>query len=55
MCHKRKFDKIGVMFALSQTKRQANYNHNRQEKRYYYCSECNAWHLTSHDKKINKC
>lgn len=32
MCKKKKYDKVGAMFALSQTKRQANYNHNRQEK-----------------------
>ena len=47
MCKKRKYDKLGAMFALSQWRRIGNYNSSRNEKRYYYCSECGAYHLTS--------
>lgn len=49
MCDKRKYDKIGAMFALSQTMK--SQNHKRMEKRIYYCEECKSWHLTSKDKK----
>ena len=49
MCKKIKYDKIGAMFALSQTMKSKN--HKRMEKRIYYCSECKAWHLTSENKK----
>lgn len=49
-CKKRKYkDKLSAMFALSQTKKNGNYNPLRNEKRMYFCSECNAWHLTSKD------
>ena len=52
-CNKKKYkDKISAMFALSQTKFVGNYNPKRNEKRFYFCNECNAWHLTSKDKKI---
>lgn len=47
MCRKRKYDKIGAMFALAKTKHNANYNHNRKETRIYFCEKCNAYHLTS--------
>lgn len=34
MCKKRKYDKLGTMFALSQCKRVGNYNSLRNERRY---------------------
>lgn len=51
-CNKKKYkDKISAMFALSQTQFVGNYSPKRNEKRFYFCNECNAWHLTSKDKK----
>lgn len=47
MCTKRKYDKIGALFALSQTKKVGNYNPKRNECRTYFCKVCNAYHLTS--------
>ncbi len=26
----------------------------RKEKRAYYCANCNAWHLTSHESPLEK-
>lgn len=43
-------DKIGAMFALSQTRSQTAQG-NRQEKRVYLCPICHKWHLTSHDRR----
>ncbi len=52
MCTKKKYkDRISAMFALSQCKKG---NGNRQEIRYYYCSECDAWHLTKTKKYDSK-
>jgi hypothetical protein len=51
MCNKIKYDRIGAMFALSQTKHRGNYNPRRNEQRIYYCKICNAWHLTSKSQK----
>lgn len=39
MCKKKKHDKLGAMFALSQCKRVGNYNSLRNERRYYYLWE----------------
>ena len=50
MCNKIKYDKIGAMFALSQTMKSKS--HKRMEKRIYYCNECKAWHLTSENKNL---
>lgn len=48
-CNKIKYkDKIAVMLALASCK--CNPNGKRQETRYYFCKECNAWHLTK--KKV---
>ena len=47
-CTKKKFkDKLAAMFALSQAKRLGNFISKRNEKRFYYCPICKAWHLTS--------
>ena len=49
ICHKVKYhDKIAVMFALSKCKfSQRKGNHKREEKRFYWCEQCKAYHLTS--------
>ena len=43
--------KISVMLALASNKRRQHKNWNRQEIRYYYCDECESFHLTSKEKK----
>lgn len=50
-CNKRKYDKIGAMWALVSCRHKRNSKHNmkRGEKRIYYCEECHAWHLTHLD------
>jgi hypothetical protein len=50
-CKKKKYDKIGAMWALVKCMRSRNRFHNlkRQERRMYYCKECYAWHLTHLD------
>lgn len=53
MCQKRKFDKLGSMIALSMCKR-GGAGWKRRELRMYYCSKCNAWHLTSRKLKDSK-
>lgn len=51
-CHKKKYDKIGAMLALSSCQKSERFgNHNRQETRFYYCDECKAYHLTSQKKR----
>lgn len=51
-CKKKKYkDKIAAMFALSQCKRGKG---QRQEIRFYYCRDCNAWHLTKQNKRNGK-
>ena len=48
MCNKRKYkDKLSAMFALSQCRRVGKHKSNRDECAYYFCKECNAYHLTS--------
>lgn len=49
-CNKKKYDRIGAMIALANTKSEYA-STKRNEKRYYYCKECNAYHLTSKDKE----
>lgn len=44
-CHKVIFTKRQAKAALKENKK--NPNQYRKEKRYYYCRECNGWHLTS--------
>lgn len=53
MCKKRKYkDKISVMFALSQCIRVGKYKPIRDEKRFYYCDECQCYHLTSKERWV---
>lgn len=52
MCNKIKYkDKLSAMFALSQCKN--GKKGNRRECRFYFCNECNAYHLTSKKNNIN--
>ena len=47
MCNKIKYkDKLSAMFALSQCRRVGKRKSNRDECAYYFCKECNAYHLT---------
>ena len=51
-CKKKKYkDEIAAMFALSQCKRGKG---QRQEIRFYYCRDCNSWHLTKQNKRNGK-
>lgn len=51
-CKKRKYDKIGVMFALQDCIRRSNIGQKRRmETRYYWCDECKAYHLTSKNER----
>lgn len=43
-CQKKKFSKIGAMFALAVNRQKKK---PREEIRYYYCHRCRAYHLTS--------
>lgn len=49
MCNKLKLDKIKAMLIIASSQRKSN--HKRNEKRLYFCEECNGWHTTSKDKK----
>lgn len=49
-CHKKKYDKLGAMFALSQCKYFGNFKSKRNECRIYFCQECKCYHLTSKKK-----
>lgn len=53
ICSKRKYDKIGAMFALSQCKHFGSSR--RNEKRTYFCPICGYWHLTSKELKRKEC
>lgn len=49
-CYKVKFkDELEAMIALANTQRSRKGK--RAERRYYWCSICNAWHLTSQHKR----
>jgi len=48
-CNKKKFDKLGAKIVLAMAVKSGKKY--RREKRYYFCSICKAWHLTSKDKK----
>lgn len=52
-CGKIKYkDKIAAMMALiSCLHARYRKNKKRNETRIYFCKECNAWHLTSNNKK----
>jgi hypothetical protein len=49
-CRKVKFDSIGAKLALANANR-PRARHRRREKRFYYCSVCKAFHLTSQAKQ----
>lgn len=50
-CKKRKLDKVGALMVIMKSQKQTQKNFNRNEKRYYFCKECNAYHTTSKLKK----
>ena len=53
-CTKRKFSKFEAMLVLVQAEmryKKKNGKSKRKECRYYYCKQCNAYHLTSKIKK----
>lgn len=47
MCKKKKLDKIGAMMIIAKAQKQTQMNFNRNEKRFYFCKICNAYHTTS--------
>lgn len=57
MCRKRVFSKaeaIAILFQI-QSLRKMGYTHKRRtEKRHYFCSLCEGYHLTSQKKKQKK-
>lgn len=44
-CQKTRFDRIGAMWAVAQAINSGDSD--RRERRYYWCAECQAYHLTS--------
>lgn len=50
-CNKKKYDKLGAKFALSQAKFFGNFQSKRNECRIYFCPECKCYHLTSKKKR----
>lgn len=51
-CNKRKFSKFEAMLYLVNSEfkdKQKKGRTKRKECRYYYCRQCNAYHLTSMD------
>ena len=54
-CDKIKFSKFEAMLVLAQAEirfKKKKGKGKRRECRYYYCKECNAYHLTSKMSKI---
>ena len=51
-CRKRRMSRLDAMIlcANSQMKRTRGTTP-RQERNYYYCDDCRAWHVTSQDRK----
>jgi hypothetical protein len=47
MCDKRSLTKKEAEQAIKRSGKTSRQY--RREKRFYYCSDCNAWHLTSHE------
>ena len=55
-CTKRKFSKFEAMLFLAQAsmnRKRRKGKSRRKECRYYYCKQCNAYHLTSKERKFN--
>lgn len=49
-CTKRRFNKLEVMIFVAQAEMQYKKRKGRSKRRecrYYYCKECNAYHMTS--------
>lgn len=46
-CTKKKLDCIKAMLIIANAQKKTQKNWNRNEIRYYFCSECNAYHTTS--------
>ena len=46
-CVKKKLDRIKALFIISQAQKQSKLNFNRNERRFYWCSECKSYHTTS--------
>ena len=49
-CNKKKFTKLEAMMYIAQAEMQNKKRKGkskRRECRYYYCKECNAYHMTS--------
>lgn len=49
-CYKTKIDAEFALYQCDRSNRLFD-NHNRQEKRVYFCPTCKHFHLTSQDKK----
>jgi hypothetical protein len=45
VCKKKRFDEIGAKWAVAQAIH--SQDKRRKEVRYYWCSQCNSYHLTS--------
>jgi hypothetical protein len=50
VCTKVKVDRIKAMLIIAKAQKVSNKNHNRREKRYYWCGECRSYHTTSTKK-----
>lgn len=48
-CNKQKYDKKSAISALNHCKKHRNKQY-RKECRYYFCDECNSYHLTSEEE-----
>ena len=48
-CKKRKFDKIAAMLVIANAQRSRLSK--RQERRIYWCDDCNAYHVTSQEER----
>lgn len=46
-CEKRRFDEVGAKLALAGIAHRDNPNRTHSERRAYYHTPCDAWHLTS--------
>ena len=52
-CIKKKMDKISAMLVLAKNRKQIKVSLKRREARYYFCTECSAYHLTSKTYKTS--
>jgi hypothetical protein len=46
-CKKKKLDRIKAMMIIANANKQTQFNFNRKEIRYYWCEECQSYHVTS--------